>query len=35
MLDGEISNSLDLLQGIAQGCALSPNLFKGIRMVMT
>ena len=31
MLDGEISNNgcVDILQGVAQGCTLSPNLFKG------
>lgn len=28
MLDGEISNYVDILQGVAQGCTLSPNLFK-------
>ena len=28
MLDGEISKYVDSLQGIAQGCTLSPNLFK-------
>ena len=28
MLDGEISKCVDILQGVAQGCALSPNLFK-------
>ena len=27
MLDGEISNYVDILLGVAQGCALSPNLF--------
>ena len=28
MLDGEILNYLDILQGVAQGCTLSPYLFK-------
>ena len=28
MLDGEISKSVDILQGVAQGCTLSPTLFK-------
>ena len=28
MLDGEISNYLDILRGVAQGFALSPYLFK-------
>ena len=28
MLDGEISKYVDILQGVAQGCTLSPNLFK-------
>ena len=28
MLDGEISNLVDILRGVAQGCTLSPNLFK-------
>ena len=28
MLDGEISKYVDILQGAAQGCTLSPNLFK-------
>ena len=28
MLDGEISKSADILQGVAQGCTLSPTLFK-------
>ena len=28
MLDGEISRYVDILQGVAQGCMLSPNLFK-------
>ena len=28
MLDGEISNFVDSLQGVAQGCTLSLNLFK-------
>ena len=28
MLDGEISKSVDILQEVAQGCTLSPNLFK-------
>ena len=28
MLDGEIWNYVDILQGVAQGCTLSPNLFK-------
>ena len=27
MLDGEISKYVDISQGVAQGCALSPNLF--------
>ena len=27
-LDGEISKYVDILQGAAQGCTLSPNLFK-------
>ena len=25
LLDGEISNIVDILQGVAQGCTLSPN----------
>ena len=25
---GEISKHVDILQGVAQGCTLSPNLFK-------
>ena len=30
ILDGEISKYVDILQGVAQGCTLSPNLlFKG------
>ncbi|MEP2874451.1 MAG: reverse transcriptase domain-containing protein [Hyphomicrobiales bacterium] len=28
MLDGEISKYVDILQGVAQRCTLSPNLFK-------
>ena len=28
LLDGEISKYVDTLQGVAQGCTLSPNLFK-------
>ena len=28
MLDGEISKYVDILQRVAQGCTLSPNLFK-------
>ena len=28
MLDGEISKYFDILQGVAQGCTLSPTLFK-------
>ena len=28
MLDGEISKYIDILQGVAQGCTLSPNLLK-------
>ena len=28
MLDGEISEYVDILQGVAQGFTLSPNLFK-------
>ena len=28
MLDGEMSKCVDILQGVAQGCTLSPNLFK-------
>ena len=28
MLDGEISNYVDVLQGVAQACTLSPFLFK-------
>ena len=28
MLDGEISKYVDILQGVAQGCTLSPNLLK-------
>ena len=27
-LDGEISNYGDVSQGVAQGCTISPNLFK-------
>ena len=27
IMDGEISNYVDILLGVAQGCALSPNLF--------
>ena len=27
MLDGEISKNVDTLQGVGQGCTLSPNLF--------
>ena len=27
-LDGEISNYVDILKGVAQGCTFSPNLFK-------
>ena len=27
-LDGEISKYVDILQEVAQGCTLSPNLFK-------
>ena len=30
MLDGEISKYFDILQGVAQGCTLSPTLFKVI-----
>ncbi|CAB1102180.1 unnamed protein product [Ectocarpus sp. CCAP 1310/34] len=28
MLDGEISKYVDILQGVAQGCSMSPTLFK-------
>ena len=28
ILDGELSNYVDILQGVAQGCTLSPNLLK-------
>ena len=28
MLNGETSKYVDILQGVAQGCTLSPNLFK-------
>ena len=28
MLDGEISKYVDIVQGVVQGCTLSPNLFK-------
>ena len=28
MLHGEISKYIDALQGVAQGCTLSPNIFK-------
>ena len=28
MLGGEISKYVDILQGVAQGCTLSPDLFK-------
>ena len=28
MLDGEVSKYFDILQGVAQGCTLSPTLFK-------
>ena len=28
MLDGETSQYVDILQGVALGCTLSPNLFK-------
>ena len=28
MLDWEISKQVDILHGVAQGCTLSPNLFK-------
>ena len=28
MLDGEISKYVDILQGVAQGCTLPPNIFK-------
>ena len=28
MLDGEISKYVHILRGVAQGCTLSPNLFK-------
>ena len=30
MLDGEISKYVGVLQGVVQGCTLSPNLFKCI-----
>ena len=26
--EGKISNYVDIVQGVAQGCTLSPNLFK-------
>ena len=28
ILDGEISNHVDILPGVAQGCTQTPNLFK-------
>ena len=28
MLDGKTSKYVDILQGVEQGCTLSPNLFK-------
>ena len=28
MLVGDISKDVDILQGVAQGCTLPPNLFK-------
>ena len=28
MLDGEISKYVNILQGVTQGCTLSPNVFK-------
>ena len=28
MLDGEISKYVDILEGIARGCTLSPDTFK-------
>ena len=28
MHDGETWNYVDILQGVAQGCTLAPNLFK-------
>ena len=28
MLDGEMSKCVDIVQGVAQGCMLPPNLFK-------
>ena len=28
MLDGEVSSNVDVLQGVAQRCTISPNLFK-------
>ena len=28
MLDGEVSSNIDVLQGVAQRCTISPNLFK-------
>lgn len=28
MLDGEVSKYVDILQGVAQGCTMSPTLFK-------
>ena len=28
MLDGEMTSCVDILQGVAEGCASSPNLFK-------
>ena len=34
MLDGAISICVDILQGVAQGCTLSPNLFK-VYILMT
>ena len=34
MLDGEISKCFYTLQGVAQGCTLSPNLFKVYNNVM-
>ena len=36
MLDGEIAKYVDILQGVACGCTLSPNLFKqGIYILTT
>ena len=35
MLDGEISKYVDILQGVAQGCTLSPNLFPVVRVRAT